>query len=197
MKIDAKGLACPQPILVVQEMLGKNPNTTVLEVEVDNRAASENVLRFLENQGYNASVVEKNNLFVITTNGQSDKLQNTASERIESNSKKCLIIITSETLGKGDDVLGKKAMCNFLKTLPEMGTSLWRICFLNGGVILCTGESPALEYIQILKEQGVSVFVCGSCLEHFQLTDKKRVGETTNMLDIVTSLDLAEKIINI
>ena len=47
-------------------------------------------------------------------------------------------MITSEALGKGDDVLGKKVMCNFLKTLPEMGSSLWRICFLNSGVMLCT-----------------------------------------------------------
>ena len=32
-------------------------------------------------------------------------------------------------------------------------------------------------------------------LEQKRLLEKKQVGETTNMLDIVTSLDLADKVI--
>jgi hypothetical protein len=39
------------------------------------------------------------------------------------------------------------------------------------------------------------VLVCGTCLTHYGLLEAKAVGETSNMLDIVTSLDLADKII--
>ena len=51
--------------------------------------------------------------------------------------------------------------------------------------------------IQQLEAEGVSVLVCGTCLTHFSLLDQKRVGETTNMLDIVTSLQLADKVISL
>jgi hypothetical protein len=34
-------------------------------------------------------------------------------------------------------------------------------------------------------------------LNHFGLLEKKQVGETTNMLDIVTALQLADKVISI
>jgi hypothetical protein len=39
--------------------------------------------------------------------------------------------------------------------------------------------------------------VCGTCLDHFDLLEKKQVGETTNMLDIVTALQLADKVVSI
>ena len=47
-----------------------------------------------------------------------------------------------------------------------------------------------------LEEQGTTLLVCGTCLEHFDLMDEKMVGETTNMLDIVTSLQISGKVIN-
>jgi len=48
----------------------------------------------------------------------------------------------------------------------------------------------------VLK-QGLHILVCGTCLTHFNLLDKKQVGNTTNMLDIVTAMQLADKVINI
>jgi len=41
------------------------------------------------------------------------------------------------------------------------------------------------------------VLVCGTCLNHFQLLEQKKVGETTNMLDIVTHMHLADKVISL
>ncbi len=87
-------------------------------------------------------------------------------------------------------------MLNFLKTLKEMGKSLWRLVFLNSGVKLTIEGAESLPLIQGLAEQGVSVLVCGTCLNHFGLLEQKKVGETTNMLDIVTSLQVAEKVIS-
>ena len=39
--------------------------------------------------------------------------------------------------------------------------------------------------------------VLQTCLNHFNLLERKQVGETTNMLDIVTAMQLADKVINI
>ncbi len=56
-KVDARGLSCPQPILMTKKALEKNPQA--LTVSVDNETAQNNVLRFLNNSGYTVSVVEE------------------------------------------------------------------------------------------------------------------------------------------
>jgi hypothetical protein len=39
--------------------------------------------------------------------------------------------------------------------------------------------------------------VCGTCLTQFDILERKQVDETTNMLDIVTAMQLADKVVNI
>ncbi|MDY0282709.1 MAG: sulfurtransferase-like selenium metabolism protein YedF, partial [Salinivirgaceae bacterium] len=106
-------------------------------------------------------------------------------------------MIASRTIGRGDDILGEKLMTSFLTTLKEMGEDLWRVVFVNSGVKFTIQGSPVLDQIQELEEQGVHILVCGTCLTHFDILDQKKVGETTNMLDIVTSMQLAHKVINL
>ena len=105
------------------------------------------------------------------------------------------MLITTETLGRGDDALGAKLMDNFPATLPELGDALWRIVLLNGGVKLAARPGKALDSLRALEAAGVSILVCGTCLDFFQLLEKRAVGQTTNMLDVVSSLALADKVI--
>jgi selenium metabolism protein YedF len=111
--------------------------------------------------------------------------------------KKILVMVGSDRLGRGDDALGAGLLLNFLKTLKEMGPELWRLVFVNGGVRLTAAGAEAIPVLRDLAAAGVSILVCGTCLNHFQLLDKKEVGETTNMLDIVTSLQVADSVINL
>ena len=62
---------------------------------------------------------------------------------------------------------------------------------------LSVKDSPALPALTQLETMGVSILVCGTCLDYYSLLDKKGIGIITNMLDIVTSLQAADKIINI
>ncbi|MGN0663588.1 MAG: sulfurtransferase TusA family protein [Negativibacillus sp.] len=55
--IDARGLSCPQPVLLTKKALASNENA--YEVLVDNATAKENVTRFANNSGYSVSVTEK------------------------------------------------------------------------------------------------------------------------------------------
>ena len=107
--------------------------------------------------------------------------------------KKTIIFITSDCLGSGDEMLGGKLMESFLSCLKEM--HIWQIILLNSGVRLTTKVGKNLENLQELESNGVKVLVCGACLSHYGLYEEKRVGETTNMLDIITALDLADKVI--
>lgn len=55
--IDARGLACPLPVLKVQQEVKKN-NPKTFEVLVDNNTALQNVTRFANNAGYQVKVKE-------------------------------------------------------------------------------------------------------------------------------------------
>jgi hypothetical protein len=57
--------------------------------------------------------------------------------------------------------------------------------------------SEVLAGLKDLEQSGVRLLVCGTCLNHFQLLEAKQVGETTNMLDIVTAMQLADKVITL
>lgn len=196
-KKDCSGLACPQPVLEARDMIAQNPGESI-EIIVDNEAARQNVTRFMESQGYMVTSVQTEHgrisvkgvpgACAIEAAGHSDK--SGGSERI-------LLFIPSDTLGEGDPDLGSRLMLNFIKTLDEFGPDLWRIVFVNSGVKLAIRDAETLAPLKALEERGVSILVCGTCLEFFKLMAEKAVGETTNMLDIVTSMHLASRVIRI
>ena len=62
--VDARGLSCPQPVLMTKNALASNEKQ--YEVLVDNSTAKENVTRFATNSGYKVSVDEKGDDFVLT-----------------------------------------------------------------------------------------------------------------------------------
>ena len=52
--VDARGLVCPMPIVMVQKAVKQDAPDT-LTVLVDDRCAVENVTRFAKNSGYQVS----------------------------------------------------------------------------------------------------------------------------------------------
>jgi len=196
-EIDARGLACPAPVLMTKAAV-ENEKADVLKIIVDNRASKENVSLFLESRQFEISVEEKDGNFHITGKGKGiETILESEGKTGEKEGKKILIVIPTDRMGFGDDDLGKKLMLSFVKTLKEMGSDLWRLVFVNNGVKLCIQGSPALDDLKELVQKGVSILVCGTCLTHFRLLEQKAVGETTNMLDIVTSMQVADQVVNI
>ena len=108
-----------------------------------------------------------------------------------------MVMCATDRIGFGDETLGQKLMVNFIRTLKEMGPELWRLVLVNNGVKLAVAGSPVLEDLKAYEAAGATVLVCGTCLEHFNLLAQKQVGQTTNMLDIVTAMQLADKVVNL
>jgi selenium metabolism protein YedF len=195
--IDCQGLACPAPVLTVKDAI-EEEGLNELTVIVDNEAGKENVTRFLESQNFEASTKEDGgNFHIIARKKEETGCQVLSFDKPEAAKQKIMVVITTEHIGHGDDELGSKLMASFLKTLNEMGDELWRLVFLNNGVKLTIDGSPVLSDLKDLEAHGIYILVCGTCLTHFDLLDKKQVGETTNMLDIVTAMQLADKVINV
>ncbi len=196
-EIDARGLACPAPVLQTKATLQEETPNKV-KVVVDNAASQQNVQRFLESQGFQ-TVLEQDgsDYFIVGSCDSMPSAQPQPTPMPSSDTKKILVMCATDRLGFGDDALGLKLMVNFLRTLKEMGDELWRLVFVNNGVKLTIDDSDVLEDLKDYEKNGLKIMVCGTCLDHFNLLDRKQVGETTNMLDIVTAMQLADKVINI
>ncbi len=203
------GLVCPEPVVRCRTFLATQ-QPSALRITVDNSAASENLSRFLSRNGYTVTSNQKHaglwvldaqkivtDSITIEQQEQNISIQNVSEEQ---NITKTLVLIPSETFGHGDDTLGARLMENFLSMLPELGENLWKVILLNGGVKLAARSGKALDALAAIQNEGVEILVCGSCLEFYGLTEVKKeitpqVGELTNMLDVVTAMALADKII--
>jgi len=196
-EVDARGLACPAPVLQTKAAI-EGEKLETINVIVDNEASKQNVCKFLESKNYQTFIKEEDGYCVITGNlMKSSSTQTEIPVSQKSETKKILVMCASDRIGFGDDELGLKLMISFIKTLKEIGPELWRLVFVNNGVKLTIESSEVLSILQDYERDGLYILVCGTCLTHFDLLDKKRVGETTNMLDIVTAMQLADKVINI
>ena len=61
--VDARGLSCPQPVVLTMEALKQNAEA--YEILVDNQTALNNVSQKEKNAGKTASVTEKDDEYII------------------------------------------------------------------------------------------------------------------------------------
>ncbi|MBF0412554.1 MAG: sulfurtransferase-like selenium metabolism protein YedF [Desulfamplus sp.] len=211
--LDARGLSCPAPVLMAKKAIESDSNLQEIIITVDNEASMENVSRFLTSREFSVTVSQDGSDFRIKGNSTKNDID-TLPETLQSNppqsnispsqtqisethKQKIMVLAATDRMGFGDDDLGKKLMISFIKTIKEMGDELWRLVFVNNGVKLAIEGSPVIQELLEYESSGLKIMVCGTCLTHFNLMDSKRVGETTNMLDIVTAMQLADKVIKI
>lgn len=201
-ELDCRGLNCPAPVLKIRDILEKEVPAAIT-VLVDNEAARQNVIRFLEHQNFNVSSESQGTEYRVVgrREGGLSATEGTipapAVKELKAGVKKIMVLVTSDRMGHGDDDLGDMLQFNFLKTLKEMGPDLWRLVFVNSGVNFTAEGSEAVPILKELAELGVQVRACGACLAYFHILDKMQVGEITNMLDIVTGMKLADSVVTI
>jgi selenium metabolism protein YedF len=196
--LDCRGLDCPAPVLRTKKII-EEERPGLIKVTVDSEASKQNVSRFLESQNFEINVEQDGAMFHVIGKGDQKCVAPDAllAEEPETEKKKIVVMVATDRMGYGDDELGLKLMVNFIKTLKEMEDELWRLIFVNNGVKLTIEDSAVLAELKELEEGGLLILVCGTCLDHFDLLGRKQVGETTNMLDVVTAMQLADKVINI
>lgn len=190
-RLDLQGLTCPAPVIETKKFV-ENATDVEIEIVLDDDVARENVTRFLTSKGYHVSCEAggRSSQYVLKCS------RTEADDKItEQATKKLVVFIDCETIGRGDDELGRVLMNSFLKTLKELDQAPWRIALLNGGVKLAVEESPYLNTFTEMADLGVEVLACGTCLDYFQLKDKLRIGRISNMHEIVSSLLEATNVI--
>jgi TusA-related sulfurtransferase len=62
--VDARGLSCPQPVILLKKAMGSKENA--YELIADSQTVVENCTRFAKSQGYNVSVNDNGGEFKLS-----------------------------------------------------------------------------------------------------------------------------------
>ncbi len=195
-EIDARGLACPEPVVLARKGLSECDEITVI---VNDETARENVRRMAEAMGCRVSVDNRGgDTFIhVSKAGRPTEGDSPACARSEPLPGPTVLVISSDTMGRGDDELGRILVKSFLHTLGEADTKPDVMIFFNTGVRLAITGSEVLEDIRSLVQAGVKILVCGTCLGYFEAKDKLAAGTISNMYDITDTMLKAGKIVQI
>ena len=194
-KIDARGLACPKPVLLAKTAL-EELKKGMVEITVDDRAAFENICRLAKTLGCETRVKKGKKEWVVEIEkGKSDTVGMNKETSREMREER-IIFIKADTVGEEGE-LGKILMKVLFPVLLEVEPKPDKLVFMNRGVILTVEGSPVLESLLKLEKMGVKILTCGTCLDYFELKDKVKVGEISNFFDIAGILLRAGKVITL
>ena len=199
--IDAKGLACPQPVILTKKALDSSAEAIIL---VDNVAACENVRRFASKSGCIVDVMEESGpVFRVSIKKQ---LPDNADDRVMTEcavagneqgqiTGRTVFVISSDVMGQGSDELGTILMKAFIHTAAELDSPPAVMIFYNTGVRLVSSGSDVIDDLKALEGKGVELMICGTCVNYFNLGGKLGAGKISNMYDIADVLSTAGRIV--
>jgi selenium metabolism protein YedF len=190
MIIDARGLACPQPVVLTKKALERAIDLTVI---VDNSTAKQNVTRLAENQGWGISAEEKGDGIYLRLTKPTGESSGAKAPLLY---EPTVLLISANTIGRGDDQLGNVLMRSFMHTLGESEIKPHKIIFMNSGVKLVAKGSEMLDDLRALEKEGVELLACGTCLGHYGLKEAVEIGRISNMYEITLALMKATKVLS-
>ena len=108
-----------------------------------------------------------------------------------------IFVFTRNGLGDAPAELQQKLAVKFLQLNLEANMLPAKILFYTDGVKLVCEGSPVINELKAMKERGVELILCSTCLGYFGLRDKVQVGIIGGMPDIIEALNAAEKVVNL
>lgn len=195
-KVDARGLACPKPVIETKKALETLKEGSVLTI-VDNSTARENIMKLAKKLKFHYDVKEQGDTFEIRIfkgelNQETDILAQSQPDLQD-----LVILCGNDVMGEGSRDLGDVLIRGYFYTLTEFSPKPKSILFVNAGAKLTIEESPVLEHLRVLEAQGVEILTCGTCLEFYGIKDKLAVGGVTNMYTIVEETSNAKNTVRI
>ena len=200
-KIDGLGKNCPIPLVMTRKAVKALTALDTVQVLVDNTMAVSNIETFAKENGFKFTTKQiedkKYEIEVVVDEIKKD-LKETEAKSCEvnmDNKSNIVVQIGSNKMGCGDEKLGTNLLKAFIFSLTQAEVKPKTILFYNSGAYLTCEGSLSLEDLNNLKDMGVKILTCGTCLDFYGLKEKLKVGEVTNMYDIVTYLEGASLVI--
>lgn len=194
---DARGMACPLPVVNAKKAAESlHPGDTLI-VRVDNEIAVQNLQRFAQHMGFSAkSEKVSDSVFTVTmVIGGQAQAQPEITCATDARKKGMLVALSANTMGTGEETLGKALMKAFVFALTKQDVLPETILCYNTGAYLTTEGADTLEDLKQLESEGVTILTCGTCLDFYGLKEKLAVGGITNMYDIVERMENAATIL--
>lgn len=193
-EIDARGLACPKPVINTKKELDKIESGIVVTT-VDNEIAKENILKLAKSLNCETKILKEeiNLISIEIKKGENVIIEEKKGDSLDDT----CVFISSDKMGSGNDELGDVLIKGFIYTLTEAKPYPKNILLVNGGVKLSTENEATIENLKILEEAGVEILSCGTCLDYYGLKEKLQVGSVTNMYTIVDILKNSSNTISI
>ena len=203
--VDARGMACPLPVVNAKKASEEMTEGGVLTVLVDNEIAVQNLTKFAASRGFQSSAEKKGEKdFAVTFQIPEKDAQTAVSQPTASSEPPCapdskkhglVAVLSANTMGNGEEQLGKILMKSFIFALTKQDQLPETIlCYNSGAYLTCEG-SDSLEDLKSLEAEGVKILTCGTCLNFYGITDKLQVGEVTNMYVIAEKMTQADLIV--
>lgn len=199
-EIDVRNLACPGPVLTLREQLDEGIES--IRMLVGDELARSNVTRFATSRGAQVSGAPlADGGFAVEIHGGPGSAASAPGEAEEivcdlpATTGPTVVQVTTDTMGRGDDDLGRLLMRSYLKTLLQLEAKPDLVMFYNTGVRLCCQGSTLIDDLRDLEAAGIEVIACGTCLNFFELGDQLEVGRVTDMLEIASRLHEAGRVI--
>ncbi len=205
--VDARGLACPLPVVNAKKAVGEFQEDGVLTVLVDNEIAVQNLQKFAVQKGLQAAGEKKGEkeyevtIQVAVNTAAAPVAAEEAPEEEEiscspdSRKKGLVAVLSANVMGSGEEKLGKALMKAFVFALTKQDMLPETVlCYNSGAYLTCEG-SDSLEDFKALEAEGVNIMTCGTCLDFYGIKEKLAVGTVTNMYDIVETMENAKLIL--
>ena len=194
--VDARGLACPQPVILTRNAMQQADQILTL---VDSETSVTNVSRMAQKAGWQVNVVPLGDEYQIELFKIEATPEATPSPagRVGATASPLVLVVSSDIMGRGEAELGQILIRGFFHTLGEVAPLPQTIILFNTGVRLACEGSPVLDDLRDLEARDVEMLVCGTCLGYLELTDQLAVGQVSNMYDIAESMLGAGKLVNL
>jgi len=189
--VNAMGEQCPIPVVKTKKVLDSVQGDAEITVFVDNETAVQNLTRMGRTAGAEVLAEKKSDREFHVILRVKDRQPSAGIQEkvncIPDVKSDFVIAVDTATMGRGNDELGKVLMKGFLFAVTQLDD--------NGGATLTTEGSDSLDDLKSLEAQGVTIKTCGTCLNYYGLTERLKVGEVTNMYDIVETMAKASKVV--
>jgi len=201
--VDTRGLTCPAPLIKTRQGLTEAAADETVRVIIDNKTSLGNIKRYLADNKVAFTVTEEGDVAYITvTRGEKAVMNLNETEYCTPDitplprRRNTVVAITSDKMGSGDDELGAKLINTFFRTLVMVEPVPASVVFYNSGVKLAMDDSPVYEYINELQAKGTAIYICTTCINHFNIRDRLPSGSFSDMYQILNLLRDADHIIS-
>ncbi len=189
--VDAKGMLCPQPLILTKKALKDLAPGERVTIEVDNATSKDNVERFLKDNGTMVDIRQTGDVFTLeVVKGAERELSHPDAQAycVTGPARRHAVCFRGNTMGMGDEELGILLAKAFVNTIKDVEPLPEIIVFYNSGIFLALKNSPVIEPLRKLESLGVKILVCGTCLDFYEKKEAVGAGIISNMYDILQAL---------